>query len=66
MDLNVFQRTIVDETGDTLPSAQIDVYLADTTTRPDLFSDKEGLDYHKTNGENRSYNNLFSIVIFEN
>lgn len=42
MDLSVFQRTIVDETGDTLPSAQIDVYLADTTTRPDLFSDKEG------------------------
>ena len=42
MDLSVFQRTIVNEEGATLPAAQIDVFLAGTATRPDLFSDAAG------------------------
>lgn len=43
MSLNVFQSTIVNATGDTLPAAVIDVYEAGTTTRPNLYSDIGGV-----------------------
>jgi len=42
MLFNVFQKTIVDEFGNTLPSAAIDVYVAGTLTRATLYSDLEG------------------------
>lgn len=42
MALNIWQRTIVDNAGNVIPDAEIEVFLAGTTTNVDIFSDDDG------------------------
>lgn len=39
MALNSWQRNIVNEAGDTIPYAEVEVFYAGLSTKPDLFSD---------------------------
>ena len=42
MSLNVWQRNIVTESGDVIPDAEIEVFDAGSSSKPDLFSDPDG------------------------
>ena len=42
MALSVWQRNVVTESGDVIPDAEIEVFDAGETSKPDLFSDPEG------------------------
>jgi hypothetical protein len=39
--MNVFQRNVVDEAGNVIPLAEIEVFFAGTSSKPDLFSDDQ-------------------------
>ena len=42
MSLSVWQRNIVTESGDVIPDAEIEVFDAGSSSKPDLFSDPDG------------------------
>ena len=42
MSLSVWQRNIVTEAGDVIPDAEIEVFDAGSSSKPDLFSDPDG------------------------
>ena len=42
MPLSVWQRNIVTEAGDVIPDAEIEVFDAGSSSKPDLFSDPDG------------------------
>jgi len=42
MALNAWQRTIIDDTGAAIPDAELEVFIAGTTNKPDIFEDASG------------------------
>ena len=62
MSLSVWQRNIVTEAGDVIPDAEIEVFDAGSSSKPDLFSDPDG-DSSLTNPFNADTNGFARFYV---